>query len=85
MRTTAMVALTLLLAVVFSVGLFAGWVYGTRNTGTGIVPPTSSPAASVPPVTVTGSSLDEVRAAVVVKVRPTVVQVNVTLGEASAP
>ncbi len=33
MRTAAIVGLTVLLAVVFGTGLFAGWVYGTRNTG----------------------------------------------------
>jgi len=71
MRTTAIVALTVLLALVFGVGLFAGWVYGTRSTGV------VSPAATVPPASITGSTLDAVREAVVAKVRPTVVQINV--------
>jgi len=75
MRTTAIVALTVLLALVFGVGLFAGWVYGTRSTG--VVSPATSPTATVPPVTITGSTLDAVREAVVAKVRPAAVQVNV--------
>lgn len=78
MRTTAIVVLTVLFAVVFGVGLFAGWVYGTRSTG--VVSPAISPSATVPPVTVTGSTLDAVREAAVAKVRPTVVQVNVVTG-----
>lgn len=77
-RTTAIVALTVLFAVIFGVGLFAGWVYGTRSTG--VVSPAISPSATVPPVTVTGSTLDAVREAAVAKVRPTVVQVNVVTG-----
>ncbi len=75
LRTTAIVALTVLLAVVFGVGLFAGWVYGSR--GTGVVPSSAGPTATIPPVTVSGNTLDAVREAVVAKVRPSVVQVNV--------
>jgi len=75
LRTAAIVVLTILLAVVFGVGLFAGWIYGSR--GTGVVPSSAGPAATIPPVTVSGNTLDAVREAVVAKVRPTVVQVNV--------
>ncbi len=35
MRTAAIVALIVLLAVVFGTGLFSGWVFGTRNSGSG--------------------------------------------------
>jgi len=75
LRTAAIIVLTILLAVVFGVGLFAGWVYGSR--GTEVVPSSTGPAATVPPVTVSGNTLDAVREAVVAKVRPSVVQVNV--------
>ena len=75
LRTAAIIVLTILLAVVFGVGLFAGWVYGSR--GTGVVSSSTGPAATVPPVTVSGNTLDAVREAVVAKVRPSVVQVNV--------
>ncbi len=64
-RTGAIMALTLLLAIVFGVGLFSGW---QLRSGKG-------PAATVP--VLTGTNLDKVREAVVVKVSPAVVQVNV--------
>ena len=64
-RTGAIAALTLLLAIVFGVGLFSGW---QLRSGTG-------PAATLP--VLTGTNLDKVREAVVVKVSPAVVQVNV--------
>jgi S1-C subfamily serine protease len=75
LRTAVIVALTVPLAVVFGVGLFAGWVYGTRSTG--VVTSSAGPTAPIPPVTVSGTTLDAVREAVVAKVRPSVVQVNV--------
>jgi S1-C subfamily serine protease len=83
LRTGAMIALTLLLALVFGIGLFAGWVYGTRSPGTASLAPGSSPTAPVPPVTGSGSSLDAVREAVIAKIRPAVVQVNVTTASGS--
>jgi S1-C subfamily serine protease len=64
-RMGAITALTLLLAIVFGVGLFSGW---QLRSGIG-------PAATVP--VLTGTNLDKVREAVVVKVSPAVVQVNV--------
>jgi S1-C subfamily serine protease len=78
LRTEATIALTLVLALVFGIGLFAGWVYGSRSPGTASLAPGSSPTATVPPVTAGGSSLDAVREAVIAKIRPAVVQVNVT-------
>jgi len=83
LRTGAMIALTLLLALVFGIGLFAGWVYGTRSPGTASLAPGSSPSATVPPVTGSGNSLDAVREAVIAKIRPAVVQVNVTTASGS--
>lgn len=75
MRTTAIVALAALLAVVFGTGLFAGWVFGTRSSGA--VQPGSTPGATIPPVTVSGNTLEAQREVVIAKVRPAVVQVNV--------
>jgi S1-C subfamily serine protease len=83
LRTGAMIALTLLLALVLGIGLFAGWVYGSRSTGTASLAPGSSPTATVPPVTAGGGSLDAVREAVIAKIRPAVVQVNVTTASGS--
>jgi len=73
-RIAAIVGLTVLLAVVFGTGLFAGWVYGTRNTGS---LPGSTPTTTSSPGTIPGNSLDAVREAVVEKVRPAVVQINI--------
>ena len=75
MRTSALVMLSVLLLVVLGVGLFAGWVYGTRSTGG--VPSGTNSTISLTPTTLTGNALDALRQAAVVKVRPTVVQINV--------
>jgi S1-C subfamily serine protease len=75
MRTAAIVALVVLLAVVFGTGLFAGWDLSSRSSGGG--QPGSTPAVTTPPVTVSGNTLDAIREAAVEKVRPAVVQVNV--------
>jgi len=83
LRTGAMIALTTLLALVFGIGLFAGWVYGTHSPGTASLAPGSSSTATIPPVTGSGSSLDAVREAVIAKIRPAVVQVNVTTASGS--
>ena len=76
-RTGAIIALTLLLAFVFGTGLFAGWEYGrgTAVITTGLQT-SSNPQVVVP--TLTGTDIDKVREAVIAKVRPAVVQVNVT-------
>ena len=69
LRTGAIIGLILVLVVVFGVGLFAGWEFG-RN-GSTLAPS----AGQLPPLS--GTTLDKVREAVVVKVTPAVVQVNV--------
>lgn len=78
-RTGALVALTVLLAVVFGVGLFAGWVFAGNTVGggttTGVVQPAADSKGTVPPFT--GNTSETVREAVVAKVRPAVVQINV--------
>ena len=66
-RTVAIVALAVLLAVVFGIGLFAGWVFGTRGI----------PLGTTPVVTTSSTLLDALSEAVVEKVHPAVVQVNV--------
>lgn len=74
-RTAAIVALVVLLTIVFGTGLFAGWVFGTRSSG--VIQPGSTPAATTPPVTVSGNTIEAQREAVIARVRPAVVQVNV--------
>lgn len=79
LRTGAIFALTLLLAVIFGTGLFAGWEFGR---GTAVADPAAAtatnpaPTVQVPPLT--GNNTQAVREAVIAKVRPAVVQVNVT-------
>ena len=74
-RTAAIVALVVLLAAVFGTGLFAGWVFGTRGSGT--AQPGTTPGTTTPPLTGAGTSIEAERETVIAKVRPTVVQVNV--------
>jgi S1-C subfamily serine protease len=89
MRAGAIVLLALVLAVVFGTGLFAGWEFGhssaTTATSTSSSTATLEPgtASTTPVPTLTSNNLNSVLEAVVAKVRPTVVQVNVTLANGS--
>jgi S1-C subfamily serine protease len=83
LRTGAIIALTVVLLVVFGVGLFAGWQFGRTSSSTltpnvGQLEPGTSPAPTVPALT--ANNEDAVREAVIAKVRPAVVEVDVTLG-----
>jgi S1-C subfamily serine protease len=73
LRTGALIGLTLLVAVVFLVGGFAGWVFASGQSR--VV------GSSVP---TTANTLDTLREAVVAKVKPSVVQVNVTTAQGAA-
>lgn len=80
LRTGAILLLTLLLAVVFGTGLFAGWEFGHSNATTsrsavGTLQPGANPQPTIPPYT--ANNIEAVREAVIAKVRPAVVQVNV--------
>jgi S1-C subfamily serine protease len=66
--------LTLLLAVIFVIGGFAGWVFASAK---------SSTAGTTSPTT-TAATLNTVREAVVAKVKPSVVEVYVTLAQGAA-
>lgn len=84
LRTGAILALTLLLAVVFGVGLFAGWQFGRSNPVSGGQSPGTSQSGIGPGATVsppTENDVETVREVVVAKVRPTVVQINVATQE----
>ncbi|HTD19008.1 MAG TPA: trypsin-like peptidase domain-containing protein, partial [Ktedonobacteraceae bacterium] len=79
LRTGAIFALILLLAVIFGTGLFAGWEFGR---GTAIADPaattTTNPAPTVQVPPLTSNNIQAVREAVIAKVRPAVVEVKVT-------
>ncbi len=65
----AILALTLMLAVVFGTGLFAGWEFATRNgTNTAVLQPGTNPGTAIPKLD--GENLEAIRAAAVAKVRP---------------
>lgn len=83
LRTGAIIALTLVLALVFGIGLFAGWEFGRNATSaSGSLQSGKAPAATVPALT--GKTLDAVREAVIAKVRPAVVEVDVATGNGLA-
>src|SRR5437016_4485737 len=90
LRTGAIIVLTLLLVIVFGTGLFAGWEYsrGTASTpaangsSTGVLEPGTKPTTTVPALT--GNNIEAVREAVIAKVRPAVVEVNVTTSGGAA-
>ena len=80
-RTASIAFVAILLAIVFGVGLFSGWVYG-RNTAASPTPtaasslqPGSNPTVNVPQLT--SNNIQTVQETVVQKVSPSVVQVNV--------
>jgi S1-C subfamily serine protease len=71
MRIGAIIRLLFLLAVIFVVGGVAGWLFHGANSSTA-------------GTTVTASALEAQREGVVAKLRPTVVEVSVTLTNAAA-
>jgi putative serine protease PepD len=82
LRTGAILVLTLLIAAVFVTGLFAGWEFGTRNvrsTPGSLQSGNTTPNADSTPALPAGNAdtVDAIRASIVAKVRPAVVQVNV--------
>ena len=75
-RTGAIIGLILLLIVVFAIGGFAGWVYaGTKS---------SSSASSSTASTANATALDTLRESVAAKVKPSIVEVYVTLSNNQA-
>lgn len=84
-RTGVIVAVALIIILVFGVGIFAGWQFAkSTNTGTstGVLQPGTNPVGTVPPVT--SNNQQTVREAVIAKVRPSVVEVNVTTPSGAA-
>src|SRR6266536_3065152 len=80
LRAGAILALTILLAIIFGTGLFAGWQFGRSNAPTegpitGVLQPGTAQGAAIPPPT--ELNIESIRKAAIAKVRPAVVQVNV--------
>jgi S1-C subfamily serine protease len=81
-RTGAIIALTIVLLLVFGTGLFAGWQFGHSGTATGAsgvsaLQQGSTQAQPTIPA-LSSNNIDSVREAVIAKVRPSVVQINVS-------
>jgi len=73
MRTGAIVLLTVVLAVVFGTGLFAGWQFGTGSqASTSVLQPGTNTTAAPS----NAGDIAATREAVAAKVRPAVVQIN---------
>ena len=79
-RTGTLMALVALLAVVFGTGLFAGWQFGhtsaNSSSPSSVLQPGNNSTVTVPQLT--NNNVDAVREAVINKVQPAVVQINVT-------
>src|SRR5207253_4365376 len=74
LRTGAIIGLILLLIVVFVIGGFAGWVFASAK----------SSATTTTTTTQAATTLDAVRESVAAKVKPTIVEVYVTLAKGAA-
>jgi S1-C subfamily serine protease len=85
LRTGAILLLALVLAVVFGTGLFAGWQFGHPNTlsQVAVAPLQAGTPSQVTIPASTGNNGDAVREAVIAKVSPAVVQVNVSTGRSA--
>lgn len=87
LRTGTLITLVALVALIFATGLFAGWQFGRSGA---VTSPTSNNAfqqGNNPTVTIpqqNGSNADAVREAVISKVQPAIVQVNVSSGSQQA-
>jgi len=79
-----------LIALVFGTGLFAGWEFGHSGSTAVVSPPAGSQLQTgsntnqqaIP--TLTGNNLQAVREAVIAKVRPTVVEINISTTQGGA-
>src|SRR5450759_1092637 len=80
---STIIAMSLVLMVVLGVGLFAGWQFGHTSTSNGGVLQSGASTQSTVP-SLTGNNIQAVREAVIAKVRPAVVQVNVTTQQGGA-
>lgn len=88
LRTGAILALTLVIVLVFGVGLFAGWQFG-HGTSSSVVADHSSTfqqgsnaQATIPPLS--SNNIEAVREAVIANVRPAIVQINVNTAQGAA-
>lgn len=87
LRTGTLIALAALLALVFATGLFAGWQFGHNGAATSPSSNNAFQQGNNPTVIVpqqNGNNADAVREAVIGKVQPGIVQINVVTGSQQA-
>jgi S1-C subfamily serine protease len=77
LRTWAILLLALVLLVVFGTGLFAGWQFGRTSAPAVVSGLQQGSNSQVTVPALNSNNIDDVRAAVVTKVKPAVVQINV--------
>ena len=82
LQTVSILALTVVMSIIFGIGLFAGWDFArdTSSVSTNAVhslPSSANLQQAVP--TLTGNNIETVREAAIASVRPAVVQVNVSV------
>lgn len=76
-RGGAIMMLTLVLAIIFGVGLFAGWEFaGSSSTAT-----TSKAVATTTATSTSGTTLEALQEAAIAKVEPAVVELKVTTAQ----
>ena len=85
-RTAAVVLLTLVLAAIFGVGLFAGWEFSNNHGSNGAT--SSAVTSSTSPAQSTGSTsantLEALQEAAIAKIEPSVVELDVTTSQGQA-
>lgn len=77
-RGGAIMMLTLVLALIFGVGLFAGWEFAGRNSSTAT---TSKAVATATATSSSGATLEALQEAAIAKVEPAVVELKVTTAQ----
>ena len=84
MRTGTMMALTLVIILIFGIGLYAGWQYGNNGGATGSSnAPTSSSSTNINTIPDT-STVQGQQEAAIATIEPSVVELDVTLAQGEA-
>jgi S1-C subfamily serine protease len=80
LRTASILALTVVMAMIFGIGLFAGWDFARNSASSKVVSPLQSNTSlqqAIPPLT--SDNIEAIREAAIAKVKPAVVQVNASV------
>ena len=81
-RTGAMLLLTFMLAIIFGVGLFAGWEFTSSSKSSTSTTSKAAAAASAASTTTSGTTtLETLQEAAIAKIEPAVVEIKVTTAQ----